>query len=206
MSKFASGKNSYAISDRSGQRYKYRDMRREWNGLLVGKDEFEPKHPQLGPFRITSDPQALRDARPDRSEPAVERILTKNAFLSSLAGSSVITVNEASHGRTSGDVVQFKKVNGFDGFASSTLETSSGYTITVIDSDSYSFTANAGAATVGGQRGGGENATVGELPAANIAVLRMAFTVSVAAVTTDATTFDSSSVTLDSSTKTFDEA
>ena len=69
MSKFASGKNSYAISDRSGFRYRYRDMRKEWNGLLVGKDEFEPKHPQLGPFRKVVDPEALQNARPDRVEP-----------------------------------------------------------------------------------------------------------------------------------------
>jgi len=65
MGKFASGKNAVAISDRSGFRYRYRDMRKEWNGLLVGKDEFEPKQPQLGPFRTVSDPQALRDARPE---------------------------------------------------------------------------------------------------------------------------------------------
>ena len=69
MSKFASGKNSYAISDRSGFRYRYRDMRKEWNGLLVGKDEFEIKQPQLGPFRKVVDPEALQNARPDRVEP-----------------------------------------------------------------------------------------------------------------------------------------
>ena len=68
MSKFAQGKNAYAISDRSGVRYKYKDMRREWNGLLVGKDEYEPKHPQLGPFRRVVDSQALKDARPDQAE------------------------------------------------------------------------------------------------------------------------------------------
>ena len=39
-------------------------MRREWNGLLVGKDEYESKHPQLGPFRTPTDAQALKDARP----------------------------------------------------------------------------------------------------------------------------------------------
>ena len=57
MSKFASGKNAFAISDRSGFRYRYTDMRKEWNGLLVGRDEFEPKQPQLGPF--------IKDARPE---------------------------------------------------------------------------------------------------------------------------------------------
>tara|TARA_R100000655_G_scaffold97524_1_gene140503 strand:- start:1908 stop:2135 length:228 start_codon:yes stop_codon:yes gene_type:complete len=44
-------------------------MRKEWNGMLVGRDEYEPKQPQLGPFRSDVDPQALRDARPDRIEP-----------------------------------------------------------------------------------------------------------------------------------------
>jgi len=69
MAKFASGKDSYAISDRSGFRYRYKDMRKEWNGLLVGKDEWEPKHPQLGPFRKVVDAEALKDARPDIVEP-----------------------------------------------------------------------------------------------------------------------------------------
>ena len=68
MAKYASGKNAYAISDRSGFRYKYRDMRKEWNGLLVGKDEFERKHPQLGPFRKVFDPQTLKDARPNNNK------------------------------------------------------------------------------------------------------------------------------------------
>jgi len=67
MTKFASGKNAYAISDRSGFRYRYKDMRREWNGALVGKDEFERKQPQLGPFRKVIDAQALQDARPPQN-------------------------------------------------------------------------------------------------------------------------------------------
>ena len=74
MTKFASGKNAYAISDRSGFRYRYKDMRREWNGALVGKDEFERKQPQLGPFRKVIDAQALQDARPPQ-EVASERAI-----------------------------------------------------------------------------------------------------------------------------------
>ena len=69
MGKFAAGKDSFAISDRSGFRYPYRLMRKEWNGLLVGPDEYDPKQPQLGPFRKVSDPEALKNARPDRVEP-----------------------------------------------------------------------------------------------------------------------------------------
>ena len=64
----ASGKNSYGISDRSGFRYRLRDMRKEWTGALVGKDEYEPKHPQLYAPRNVADPQALRDPRPDQPE------------------------------------------------------------------------------------------------------------------------------------------
>jgi len=66
---FASDKNAYGISDRSGFRYRLKDMRREWTGALVGPDEFEPKHPQLEPPRPGPDPQALRNPRPDRTEP-----------------------------------------------------------------------------------------------------------------------------------------
>jgi len=67
MGRFASGKNALAISDRSGFQYRYKDMRREWNGLLVGKDEYEPKQPQLEPYPKLSDPQALQDARPEQN-------------------------------------------------------------------------------------------------------------------------------------------
>jgi len=67
LSKFASGKYAYGISDRSGFRYRLRDMRKEWNGLLVGKDEWEEKHPQLTPLRKRPDPEGLKDARPETS-------------------------------------------------------------------------------------------------------------------------------------------
>ena len=47
MAKFATGKRSKAISDRSGMEYPYREMVKEWNGSLVHISEFEPKHPQI---------------------------------------------------------------------------------------------------------------------------------------------------------------
>jgi hypothetical protein len=43
-------------------------MKKEWNGLIVGPDEYEPKHPQLEAPRAGPDPQALRNPRPDRRE------------------------------------------------------------------------------------------------------------------------------------------
>ncbi len=35
------------ISDQDGQKRKVEDMRMQWDGLFVGKEEFDPKHPQL---------------------------------------------------------------------------------------------------------------------------------------------------------------
>ena len=61
MARFASNKRAFGYSERSGFRYKLRDMRKEWNGLTVGYDEYEPKHPQLDPIRVGPDPQALRN-------------------------------------------------------------------------------------------------------------------------------------------------
>lgn len=161
MSKFAVGKNAFFTSDRSGMRYRYKDMRKEWNGLIVGKDEYEPKHPQLEPRKPPMEPQALKDARPDRTEPEVARLLGVNSFQSGSSGSSVITVIEPAHGRSTSDVVRFRTEDGFDGFTKAVIENASGYTITVVTSDTYTFTASSGTATTGNTRGGGENATAG---------------------------------------------
>ena len=72
MSKYAIGRKAYGISDRSGFRYPLNRMRKEWTGLIVGADEWEPKHPQLEPLRDVSDAQALKDARPE-TELSVQR-------------------------------------------------------------------------------------------------------------------------------------
>ena len=162
MARFASGKDAYGTSDRSGFRYRLVEMVTEWNGSKVGRDEYEAKHPQLEPISVGPDPQAIHDPRPDqRTEVAVARLLSANPFLSGSASSAVITVIEPSHGRTTGDTVRFRKVEAFDGFTEATLENASGYTITVTDSNLYTFSASSGTATTGGLRGGGENATVG---------------------------------------------
>ena len=161
MPRFATGKNAYGISDRSGMKYRYRDLKKEWNGSLVGPDEFEAKHPQLGPFRTVADPEAIRDARPSRTENPVEVLLILNPFTSSTAGSGVITVREFGHGRSSGDTVRFRSLYGFDGFTKTVLEQSAGYRITVVTTDTYTFTANGETATIGGIVGGGSRATAG---------------------------------------------
>lgn len=68
MARFARGKNSLAISDRSGQAFPYTEMVKEWNGSIVHISEFEPKHPQLTPKVYGADPQGLLDARPQKPD------------------------------------------------------------------------------------------------------------------------------------------
>ena len=59
MGRFATGKFAYGISDRSGFRYKLNEMKREWTGMLVGRDEYEQA---LEPRTKAVDPQAQRSA------------------------------------------------------------------------------------------------------------------------------------------------
>jgi len=161
MARYASGKKAYGYSDRSGFRYRLREMRKEWNGLKVGPDEYEAKHPQLEPNYPGPDPTALYEPRPDsRTEVSVENLLVLNPFLST-ASSASITVIEPSHGRSTSDTVRFRDAIGFDGFTATVLNNSSGYAITKVDDNTYTFTASSGTATTGGIRGGGGSVTAG---------------------------------------------
>ena len=161
MARFASNKYALGISDRSGVAYKLRDMRKEWTGFLVGKDEWEAKQPQLNPLKVVGDPQALKNSRPDRTEPPVTVLLAFNSFLSAGSGTTTITVTEPGHGRSTGDVVRFRDVSPFDGFSESMLETAAGFSITKVDSDSYTFAATSGTATSGNVAGGGGFSSAG---------------------------------------------
>ena len=84
-----------------------------------------------------------------------------NSFISSSSGSAVLTVIEPNHGRSTSDTVRFRKVLGFDGFSTNILTQASGYTITKVDDNSYTFTASSGTATIGNVRGGGSDSTAG---------------------------------------------
>ena len=80
MSKYATGKHSKAISDRSGMEFPYREMVREWNGSFVHYTEYEPKQPQLEPKPIGGDGVALLNVRPDRTEFPTPDFLPNNPF------------------------------------------------------------------------------------------------------------------------------
>ena len=136
----ASGKYAKFISDRSGLEFPYSEMAIEWNGAKVHISEYEKKHPQLEPKRFMAEPQGLRNARPDRVEPAVARLLPADPFAIT-SGSTTITVTEPNHGRSSNDTVRFRNVDGSPGgVAPSAYTSNAGFSITVTTTDNYTFT------------------------------------------------------------------
>ena len=75
MAKLASGKKSVAISDRSGFKVKYTDLKTTWDGLRVEPSEWEPKHPQLTPAKNVVDATALFQPRVDNDPENVDIFL-----------------------------------------------------------------------------------------------------------------------------------
>ena len=142
---YSSGKYAFGICDKTGFRYPLRDLVFEFKngvktGLKVGVDVVDPDHPQNFIGRVkTDDPQSLLDARPDRAEPEVERLLNPNPYTHS--GSGIVTVTETNHGRTTGDTVRFRNSLGVGSLITqSAMELSTGYSITVLTDDTYKFT------------------------------------------------------------------
>jgi len=123
MARFSKGRRALAISDRSGAAFPYDEMVKEWTGALVHISEFEPKQPQLQPHPVGADPQALKNARPARTEFPVENILPNNPFTTT-AASGTLSVsypfNQISYGTS---YVRFRDVKKpVGGVAVSTLE------------------------------------------------------------------------------------
>ena len=159
MSNTASGKHAKFISDRSGMEFPYKEMVKEWNGSRVHISEFEPKQPQLEPKPHTADPQGLKVTRPARTEPQTDSLLPGDPF-NITSGSTTITVTEPSHGRSTSDIVVFRNVNGSPGgLAYTVFENSSGFSITVIDTNTYTFTL--GSTPTVTEKAGGMTVTAG---------------------------------------------
>ena len=190
MPKYASGKYSKAISDRSGLEFPYNEMVKEWNGSLVHMSEYEPKQPQLEPKPMSADAISLANIRPDRIENAVPYLLPTDAFETYEAGSRIINVTAPGHGLTtattyrfrgaplaitaSGGSFQFTDPENFDGISGSNIAKAAGYTITTglyVDdarvstdyavANFFFFTVDTDTATKGGVSGGGIGCSVG---------------------------------------------
>ncbi len=179
---YARGKRALAISDRSGMAFPYNEMVKEWNGMFVHKSEFEPKHPQLEPKPHGGDMQALKDARPARTENDTAQLLPHDPFTTYGSGSSIINVYSPDHGLTNGDTYRFRGASttagdygnpvSFDGIAGSNIAKAAGYAITTgkytsgsRDTDEtdnwFYFTVDTNTATAGDVKGGGFPVSIG---------------------------------------------
>ena len=78
--RYAKGKKSVAMSDRSGFKVKYRTLKETWDGLQVEPEEWEPKHPQLNPPRNVVDATALFKPRPNNDPSNVRLELAFDFF------------------------------------------------------------------------------------------------------------------------------
>ena len=109
MAGFASGKRSWAISDRSGLRFPYTEMVREWNGFLVHTSEYEPKQPQLTPKPVGSDSQALWNPRPQPGAAVSLILLNPDPFTTVIyLATTYVNVYSLDHQRSAGDIVRLR--------------------------------------------------------------------------------------------------
>ena len=109
MGKYALGKRSLAISDRSGMAFPYTEMVREWNGSLVHTSEYEPKQPQLEPKPVGSDAQALFNPRPQPASKTSLILLGNNPFTSVIySGTTYVNIFSEDHQRAAGSIVRFR--------------------------------------------------------------------------------------------------
>ena len=81
MATFANGKYAFGFCDRTGFRYKLKDLVPQikagrMTGLMVGKDMLDEDQPQnfLGRLGDYADPQAIRNARPDTAQDSSRRL------------------------------------------------------------------------------------------------------------------------------------
>ena len=106
---YASGRHALAISDRSGLRFPYNEMVREWNGSLVHFSEFEAKQPQLSPKPVGSDPQALYNPRVQRASTAGLILLENNPFEIIISGGNTfVNVYSLDHQRLANSIVRLR--------------------------------------------------------------------------------------------------
>tara|TARA_R110000796_G_scaffold35041_1_gene90314 strand:- start:560 stop:1183 length:624 start_codon:yes stop_codon:yes gene_type:complete len=109
MGVFARGKKALSISDRSGLRFPYTEMVREWNGSLVHYSEYEIKQPQLTPKPVGSDPQALQNPRVQGEGTPQLILLQPNPFeVIIFGGNTFVNVYSLDHQRKASSVVRLR--------------------------------------------------------------------------------------------------
>ena len=81
MARYATGKKSKAISDISGFKVNYTDLKTTYDNLRVEPSDFDPKHPQLTPAKNVIDATALFQPRPDNDPENVSFVVGFNTHI-----------------------------------------------------------------------------------------------------------------------------
>ena len=93
---YAIGKFAKALCDRCGFEYKLNELKKEWNGLKVCPNCYEPKHPQLEPITVKADPEALYQPRPNNDKEVGEGfvvVTSSNIFQNDFMNPSILPSN-----------------------------------------------------------------------------------------------------------------
>jgi len=142
--RYAKGKKSLAISDRSGLRVPYTQLKTTWDGLRVSPEDWEPKQPQLTPAKNVVDATALFSPRPDNDPENAEVFI---GFNFDIFADRRLTTNVGIAGTAfSGQISNFEVIN--------TSQTGVGGTAGV-GSTSLFITTDVSATGVGGSGGTG---------------------------------------------------
>jgi hypothetical protein len=95
MAKYAKGKYAFGFCDRTGFRYKLKDLVPQvragrMTGLMVGRDMLDKDQPQnfLGRLGDYADPQAIKDPRPDLSQDTSRKLFAFDPVGNGNAGAS----------------------------------------------------------------------------------------------------------------------
>lgn len=62
---YASGKYARAMCDICGFEVAYKSLRKQWDGFMACGGCFDSRHPQDFPRIVRTDPETLRNPRPD---------------------------------------------------------------------------------------------------------------------------------------------
>jgi len=109
MAKYARGKKSKAISDISGLRVPYTQLKTTWDGLRVSPEDYEPKNPQLTPAKNVVDATALFNPRPDTDPENVEIFI---GFNYDIFADRRLTTNVGIAGKAfTGQISNFEVIN-----------------------------------------------------------------------------------------------
>jgi hypothetical protein len=65
---YARGKHARAMCDICGFEVKYTSLKPQWDGFRACPTCWTPRHPQDFPRIVLTDPEALRDPRPDNDQ------------------------------------------------------------------------------------------------------------------------------------------